>query len=72
MRIANNKTVSWVSSNEEIAIVDNRGYVIAKKKGNATRKAITEEGNYEAECIINVQEPVTGVILNKESIIIDK
>lgn len=52
---ATNKNVTWSSSNNEVATVDNNGNVIAKSVGTATITATTTDGtNLEAECIVTV------------------
>ena len=50
---ATNKTISWSSSNPEIATVDN-GKVIAHKLGTATISVSAEDGNITASCIVSV------------------
>ncbi|MEX2565684.1 MAG: LamG-like jellyroll fold domain-containing protein, partial [Cyclobacteriaceae bacterium] len=51
---ATNKTVSWSSSNSEIATVDKNGLVTAVGPGTATISAKTEEGNYTGQSSITV------------------
>lgn len=53
---ANNKAVTWVSSNKKIATVTTRGTVVGKKKGRAviTCKAKDGSGKY-AKCTIRVK-----------------
>ena len=50
---ATNQTISWNSSNPDIATVDN-GKVIAHKLGTATISVTTEDGNITASCIVSV------------------
>ena len=50
---AANKTVSWTSSNTDVAIVTN-GTVTAKEIGSTTIIVITEDGNYTAKCVVTV------------------
>lgn len=50
---ANNKNVTWNSSDSEIATVEN-GLVTALKPGNATVTAIAEDGGERADCVVTV------------------
>ncbi len=62
---ATNKNVSWISSNEGVASVDDNGLVTAKALGSADITVRTEDGGYEKTCSIIVKEiAVTGVSLN--------
>ena len=67
---ATNKAVTWKSSDDTIATVDNNGKVTAVKEGTATITVTTEDGNKTATCAVTVAAatvPVTGVTLNKTS-----
>jgi len=62
---ATNKTVTWMSSNPAIVIV-NSGVVIGIAEGFATITATTEDGNYTATCEVEVTPVfVTGVTLSQ-------
>ena len=65
---ATNKGVTWSSSNNEIATVNN-GVVTAVKEGTATITVTTAEGGKTATCKVTVNapqtKPVTRVSLNK-------
>ena len=65
---ATNKGVTWSSSNNEIATVNN-GVVTAVKEGTATITVTTAEGGKTATCKVTVNAPqtvpVTGVTLTK-------
>ena len=64
---ATNKTVTWSSSDETIASVDQNGVVTAKKIGNAIITAKVEEK--QADCKITVQEKpkVSAITFNTNS-----
>ena len=67
---AANKKVTWDSSNEEVATVDENGVVTGLKAGDATITVKTEDGGKTAECKVTVTEKtvaVTGVTLDKTS-----
>ena len=66
---ATNKTVTWKSSNEDVAIVEN-GVVTAKKEGTATITVTTVDGNKTATCEITVEE--TEEQISPESIALNK
>ena len=68
---ASNKTLTWTSSNTNIATVDNNGVVTAKGYGTATITATTTDGsNKSATCSVTVAAPilVTGVSLSQTSL----
>jgi uncharacterized protein YjdB len=53
-----NKTLTWSSSNTNIATVDQNGVVTAKAVGTATITAITTDGtNLSASCVVTVIPP---------------
>ena len=61
---ATNKNVTWQLKNEadsECAKVDSEGNVTALKEGKATIVAVSEDGSYEAECIVTVKSNVVAV-----------
>ncbi|GHT51768.1 hypothetical protein AGMMS49982_10100 [Bacteroidia bacterium] len=62
---ATNKNVSWTSSNNDIATVDDAGLVTAVAAGTATITVTTENANKTATCVVTVSIPVTDVTLNK-------
>ena len=64
---ATNKNISWSSSNEDVATVENC-VVNAISVGTAVISVTTEDGNKTASCTVNVEAPVIPVIsisLNK-------
>ena len=64
---ANNKNVTWSSSNTAVATVSTAGLVTAVAKGTATITATTVVGGFTATCEVTVTQPVTSVALNKPS-----
>jgi uncharacterized protein YjdB len=68
---ADNKNVSWKSSDISVATVTDEGVVFAWKNGEVVITAVSQEGGYEASCHITVvsgTDPVTGVTLNKSEL----
>lgn len=61
------KTVTWSSSNNDVATVDSKGKVTAKAPGYAVITCKTKDGGYKATCEVLVIRPVTSVKLNKAS-----
>jgi len=65
---ATNQNVSWQSSNEDVATVDNNGLVLAVSVGRATIIVVTEDGNKTANCAVEVVPiATTAVVLNKHA-----
>ena len=70
-----NKNVTWTSSNENVAVVNQNGRVTAIGEGTTTITVRTADGGYTASCNIRVSLPstkVTGVVLNKTGVTLDK
>ena len=67
---ATNKSVTWSSNNEGAALVS-EGLVSAIGDGEATITVTTVDGSFEAACVVRVTTPVTGVSLNKETLVIE-
>ncbi len=59
-----NKNVVWTFENEEIATVDEYGWLTGVNCGKTTVKATTVDGALSATCLVTVNEPVTGVELD--------
>ena len=51
---ATNKKVSWISSNNSIVTVGSNGELTAKAIGTATITVKTDDGGYEAKCVVTV------------------
>ena len=62
---ATDKTVTWQSSNNAIATVDQNGRVTAVNAGSAVITVTTKDGSKTATCNVTVVIPVTSVSLNK-------
>ena len=54
---ATNKVVTWQSSNNSIATVDQNGKVTAKELGNVTITVTTKDGSKTASCSVTVKRP---------------
>ena len=64
-----NKSVTWTSSNTNVATVDANGLVTAKSSGTATITATTIDGsNISATCTVTVTIPVDGISLSNTSL----
>ena len=64
--LASNKTLSWSSSNEAIAIVTQEGKITAISKGTAIITATSTDGsNISASCTVNVVKLVSGIVLSE-------
>lgn len=56
---AANKNVTWTSSNNDIATVDDKGLVTANAVGTATITATTEDGGHTDTCVVTVTNNAT-------------
>ena len=66
---ATNKSLSWESSDEAVATVDDSGKVTGVSKGTATITATANDGSGKsASCSVTVKQYVTGITLNKTSL----
>lgn len=62
-----NTKVTWTTTNEKIATVSAAGTVKGIKPGTVIITCTTEEGGYEARCIVTVKQLVTTIKLNYTS-----
>ena len=63
---AENKNVTWSSSDESVATVSNDGLVTSIKEGTTIITVTTEDGGLKAECMVNVK------IFHAEKVTLDK
>lgn len=65
---ASNENITWTTSNDKIATVNNKGKVTAVSAGTATITASTVDGNHTANCIVTVSNAsVQSISLNKNT-----
>lgn len=67
---ASDQTVTFISSDEEVAKVDENGMITALSEGEATITLITNDGGYSTYCVVYVEEDyvhVTSVSFEEES-----
>ncbi len=62
------KTVTWESSDNEVANVNDEGFVTTYKAGTAEITAYAAGGKVKSVCVLNVTEPVTGVTLEESEL----
>ncbi len=58
---ATNKKITWTSSDATVATVDEDGKVTAVANGNATITGVSEEGNKEITCAVEVDSSLIDV-----------
>ena len=63
---ADNKEVTWKSSNTDVVTIDNNGVITAKGYGDAVITVATVDGNYSDTCDVNVSEFITYTITYKD------
>lgn len=68
-RNATNKSITWTSSNTNVAYVNSNGEITAWGVGKTNIIATTVDGNYQAICELTVTAiPAEGISLNKTSV----
>ena len=61
---ATNKTITWTSTNTDVATVSSEGIVTAKGAGTTIITATTNNGK-TAKCTITIEQPVTAITLSE-------
>lgn len=69
---ADNKAVSYKSSNTKVAVVDANGKITATGKGTAVITVTTADGAKTASCKVTVKVPATKVKLNTKKLYLVK
>lgn len=65
---ASNQAVTWKSSDENIAYVDENGVVVGKQEGTAIITVTTVDGGHSAKCTVSVVITAQGITLNRTSV----
>ena len=65
---ATDKSLTWSSSDSEVASVGADGLVTAHKPGTAVITVTTGDGGFTASCMVSVRIPVTGVELDRDTL----
>ncbi len=68
---ASDKSVTWSSSNNDVAKVSSEGKITAKAPGYAVITCTTKDGKKKAECSVLVKQPVKSVKLSKTKATLD-
>lgn len=61
-------SVTWISSDTSIVVVDGEGIITGVKGGKAVVSIVTNDGIKMASCNVTVREPVTDIQLHTNSI----
>jgi len=65
---ADNQSVIWSSSDDDVVSVDGTGLITASNTGTATITARSVDGNYTAQCLVTVGKHVTAVYLSSSAV----
>jgi len=65
---ADNKNVTWASSNTNVATVDTKGKITAKAFGTSTITVTTVDGNKKASCNVYTFIPVTSINISSKTL----
>lgn len=68
---ADYKNVTYTSSNDSIATIDENGIITAKSKGSATITAISEDGSKTTTCIIDVEHLTDRISIVKSGSVVN-
>lgn len=66
------KTVTWKSSNEKVAVVNESGIVTAVAGGNCTITCTTVNGNLTDSCSLTVTQKVSGISVEPKTVSVYK
>ncbi|NBC84375.1 MAG: T9SS type A sorting domain-containing protein [Bacteroidetes bacterium] len=69
---ASDKSVTWSSSDTDVAMVDENGLITAISEGTATITVKTNDGLHTASCDVTVTIPVSGVTLDYTELTLDE
>lgn len=61
---AYDKTVTWKSSNTQVATIDNEGNIVPINSGTTTITVTTNDGKFIDTCTLTVSKRITGIVLN--------
>lgn len=64
---ANDDGITWESSDESVATVDENGRVIGVGGGVAMISVTSDDGNYKDYCMVTVEEMITSIKLSRTS-----
>ncbi|MGN1444387.1 MAG: Ig domain-containing protein, partial [Acutalibacteraceae bacterium] len=62
------KTLSWTTSDKDVAVVDESGTVTAKGAGTAAIVATTDEGGNKAVCNVTVTQKPKSITLSEQNV----
>ena len=65
---ASEKTISWTSSNKNVATVNTSGVITAVGTGDTVITAVTKDGLFQRQCKVTVIQSVTGLSLAFDSL----